>query len=84
VLVDLEGMEDLGERGAKAAPRRILVCLQEPMGAGPALASADQRDLVAVGDQALDQPVDHGLDPAVAVGRDREPRWRDHSDAQVF
>ena len=84
VLVDLEGVEDLGERRAQAAPRRVLVGLEEPMGAGPALAGADQGDLVAAGDQALDEPVDHGLDPTVAVGWDREPRRRDHSDAQVF
>ena len=40
--------------------------------------------LVARGHQALDQPADHGLDAAVAVGWDRKPRWRDHGDAQVF
>jgi hypothetical protein len=84
VLVDLEGVEDLGERGAEAAPRWVLEGLQEPLGAGPAVAGADQRDLVAAGHQALDQPADHGLDTAIAVGRDREPGRRDDSDAQVF
>jgi hypothetical protein len=64
--------------------RRLLVGLQELDRAGPAVAGADQRDLVAAGDEPLDQPVDHGFDAAIAVRRDREPRRRDHSDAQAF
>jgi hypothetical protein len=82
-LVGLEGVHDLGERGAHAGHRRLLVGLEEP-GAGAAVAGADQGDLVAAGGQALDQPVDHGLDATVAVGRDREPGRRHHGDAQVF
>jgi len=83
-LLRLEGVDDLGERRAQAGGGRLLVGLEEPMGTGAAVAGADQRDLVAAGHQALDQPVDHGLDPAVAVRRNREPGRRDHSDAQVF
>ena len=84
VLVGLQGVHDLGEGRAQAGGGRLLVGLEEPMGAGQAVAGADQRDVVAAGHQALDQPVDHGLDPAVAVRRNREPGRRDHSDAQVF
>ena len=50
VLVHLEGVHDLGEQGAQAGDRRLLVGLQEA-GAGAAIAGADQGDLVAAGDQ---------------------------------
>jgi hypothetical protein len=84
VLVGLQSVHDLGEGRAHAGHGGLLVGLQEPGRACPAVAGADQRDLVAAIDQTLDQPEHHGLDAAVAVGRDRDPWRRDHSDAQVF
>jgi hypothetical protein len=80
-LLRLEGMDDLGERRTHPGHRRLLVGLEEP-GRGVGHAGADQGDLVALGDQALDQPVDHGLDAAIAVRRDREPGRCHHGDAQ--
>jgi hypothetical protein len=84
VLVHLEGVDDLGERRAQIGHGWLLVGLEEPLGAGPAVAGADQGDVVAAGDQPLDQPVGHGLNATIAVWRDREPGRRDHCDAQVF
>jgi hypothetical protein len=80
-LVGGERVDDLGEGRAQAGRWRFGVGGHETR-AGVVAAGPDQGDVVATGDQALDEPEEHRLDAAVALRGQLEPRRRDQADGQ--